>query len=38
MQVVKGGSVLMVVWFGAPKVGAEEALKRIAGKALGRMK
>ena len=37
LQVTKGSSVLLVVWFGAPKGGAEEALKRIAGKALGRM-
>jgi hypothetical protein len=38
LQVTKGASVLMVVWFGAPRTGAEGALKRIAGKALARMK
>ena len=39
LQVTKGASVLMVVWFGAPKVGAaaEAALKGIAAKALARM-
>ena len=37
LQVTKGASVLMVVWFGAPKAGAEAALKGIATKALARM-
>ena len=37
LQVTKGASVLMVVWFGAPKAGAEAGLKGIATKALARM-